>query len=115
MKRRTQITVAGATVLALGGVGIGLGTGAVQAGGVGGGDDDAQEQPITGSAYDEAEQAALQHVGEGRVTGTEVDDEEGAYEVEVTRDDGSEVDVHLDADFAVIGTEDDSAEDADDD
>lgn len=109
MKRRTKIAVAGAAALALGGVGVGLSTGAVQAGGAG--DDDAGEQPITGSAYDRAEQAALDHVGEGSVTGTEVDDEEGAYEVEVTRDDGTEVDVHLDEQFAVLGAEDESGDD----
>jgi hypothetical protein len=38
------------------------------------------------------------------VTGSEVGDEEGAYEVEVTRDDGSQVDVHLDKNFNVLGT-----------
>jgi hypothetical protein len=37
------------------------------------------------------------------VTETEVGDEEGAYEVEVTRADGSQVDVHLDKDFNVLG------------
>jgi len=36
------------------------------------------------------------------VTGTEAGDEEGAYEVEVTRADGSQVDVHLDKGFNVI-------------
>ena len=36
------------------------------------------------------------------MTGTEVGDEEGAYEVEVTRADGSQVDVHLDEGFKVI-------------
>ena len=33
---------------------------------------------------------------------TEVGDGEGAYEVEVTRTDGSQVDVHLDKEFNVI-------------
>ena len=41
------------------------------------------------------------------MTETEAGDEEGAYEVEVTRADGSQVDVHLDTDFTVIGQEDD--------
>jgi hypothetical protein len=35
----------------------------------------------------------LQATGGGKVTDTEVGDEEGAYEVEVTRADGSQVDV----------------------
>jgi hypothetical protein len=38
------------------------------------------------------------------VTGTEVGDEEGYYEIEITRDDGSQLDVHLDRDLDVLGT-----------
>lgn len=41
---------------------------------------------------------------EEQVTGTEVGDEEGYYEVEVTSDDGSQADVHLDRDFNVLTT-----------
>ena len=55
--------------------------------------------------------AALDETGGGTVTGTEVDDEESKYEVEVTLDDGSEVDVQLDEDFQVVGTEREGAED----
>jgi hypothetical protein len=40
------------------------------------------------------------------VTDTEVGDEESYYEVEVTRDDGSQVDVQLDRDFNVVADED---------
>ena len=41
------------------------------------------------------------------MTGTEVGDEESYYEVEVTMDDGSRVDVQLDESFAVVsGTAD---------
>lgn len=76
-----------------------------------GGDDDATERPITGAALDRAGAAALAHTGGGRVTETEAGDEEGAYEVEVTRADGSQVDVHLDAQFDVLGTEGDREED----
>jgi hypothetical protein len=36
---------------------------------------------------------------------TEVGDEESYYEVEVTLDDGTQVDVQLDADFQVVGSE----------
>ena len=39
----------------------------------------------------------------GAVTGTEVEDEESYYEVEVTLDDGTQVDVQLDESFAVVG------------
>ena len=52
------------------------------------------------------------------MTGTEVDDEESKYEVEVTLDDGRAVDIQLDEDFRVVGTEADGDEDeagADDD
>jgi uncharacterized membrane protein YkoI len=72
-----------------------------------GGDDDATETPITGSALDKAEAAALAHTGEGNVTATEVGDEESYYEVEVTLDDGSQVDVQLDRSFDVVGSEGD--------
>lgn len=72
------------------------------------------ERPITGPALEQASAAALAHTGGGRVTETEVGDEEGYYEVEVTLDDGSQVDVHLDRDFNVISTEGDDADDAED-
>ena len=51
-----------------------------------------------------ASAAALEHTGGGKVTETEAGDEEGAYEVEVTRADGTQVDVHLDEDFNVLGS-----------
>ena len=54
---------------------------------------------------DRASAAALEHTGEGRVTETEVGDEESYYEVEVTLDDGTQVDVQLDEDFHVVGDE----------
>ncbi len=69
------------------------------------------ETPITGEALERASAAALEYLGEGRVTDTEVGDEDGYYEVEVTLDDGSEVDVHLDETFTVLGRETDEAED----
>lgn len=81
---------------------------------VAGGFDD--EQPITGDALDRASAAALDHLGEGEVTDTEVGDEESYYEVEVTLPDGSEVDVQLDEDFTVVGEEaEDDEEDDDED
>jgi uncharacterized membrane protein YkoI len=80
--------------LAAGGVAI--------AGAAGGGDDDSTDKAITGAALDRAKAVALDHTGGGKVTGTEAGDEEGAYEVEVTRADGSQVDVHLDKSFKVI-------------
>jgi hypothetical protein len=41
------------------------------------------------------------------VTETEVGDEESYYEVEVTLDDGRQVDVQLDERFAVVGSSQD--------
>ena len=70
-----------------------------------GGGDDAADEPIAGAALDRAKATALAHTGEGRVTGTEVGDEESYYEVEVTLDDGSQLDVQLDEDFEVVGRE----------
>jgi uncharacterized membrane protein YkoI len=80
-----------------------------------GGDDDGSEQAITGQALDRASAAALEHTGGGEVTETEAGDEEGAYEVEVTLDDGSQVDVHLDKGFNVISQADDGNEGGEDD
>jgi hypothetical protein len=77
--------------------------------GVGGGiayatGSDSSEQQATGPGTEKAKSVALDHTNGGRVTGTEVGDEEGYYEVEVTRDDGSQVDVHLDRNFNVLDT-----------
>ncbi len=66
------------------------------------------DQAIGGSALDQASAAALQETGGGEVTDTEVGDEESYYEVEVTRDDGSQVDVQLDRGFNVVGSEADA-------
>jgi hypothetical protein len=58
---------------------------------------------ITGVALQRAGDAALAETGGGRVTGTEVGDEESYYEVEVTLDDGRQVDVQLDENFVAVG------------
>ena len=85
--------------------------------GAGGGDDDKGEvdRAISGAALDKASAAALEQTGGGRVTDTEVGDEESYYEVEVTRDDGSQTDVQLDRDFDVVGQEPDEESPNDDD
>ena len=61
--------------------------------------------PITGNALETASAAALEYIGEGRVTDTEIGDEEGYYEIEITLDNGKEVDVHLDENFNVLSVE----------
>jgi len=68
-------------------------------------EEEEEDVPITGSALERASAAALDHIGEGEVTETEIGDEEGYYEIEITLDDGQEVDVHLDEDFNVLSTE----------
>ena len=80
-----------------------LGAGGATIAGATGGDDDASDKEISGSALERAKSAALAHTGGGRVTGTEVGDEESYYEVEVTRPNGSQVDVQLDRGFHVVG------------
>ena len=104
-----KVTRKSAAVIAAGAVVVTVGT--VGAAAALSGDDDATERPIPASDLDQAEEAALQETGGGKVTGTEVDDEESKYEVEVTLDDGTQIDVQLDEDFQVVGTEDDGSDD----
>jgi uncharacterized membrane protein YkoI len=66
---------------------------------------EAPDTPITGRDLDRASQVALAFLGHGRVTETEVGDEESYYEVEVTLDDGRQVDVQLDESFKVVGAD----------
>jgi uncharacterized membrane protein YkoI len=84
-----------------------VGAGAIPALGAGGDDAGEREVPITGTELERASAAALEHVGQGKVTETEIGDEESYYEVEVTLDDGTQLDVQLDKGFAVVGTESD--------
>jgi len=79
-------------------------------------DDDEEDEeeidvPITGTALERASAVALEYIGEGRVTDTEVGDEEGYYEIEIRLDNGKEIDVHLDEDFNVLSTEMDDEDD----
>jgi uncharacterized membrane protein YkoI len=101
---RNKLWIAAATallVLMLGGATIALASGEDE----GSRDDDATEQSITGADLERASEAALDHTGGGVVTGTEVEDEESYYEVEVTLDDGRQVDVQLNENFNVVGSE----------
>jgi hypothetical protein len=93
--RRSGLIVGIAAALALGGAGAAIASA----------DDDANDRPITGAELERATEAALAETGGGRVTATEVGDEESLYEVEVTLDSGEQVDVQLDEDFVVVGTE----------
>ncbi|MEK6858529.1 MAG: hypothetical protein AABX53_01295 [Nanoarchaeota archaeon] len=79
-------------------------------------DEDASEVdvPLTGSVLERASAAALAYIGEGRVTDSEIGDEEGYYEIEITLEDGTEVDVHLDENFNVLSIEREDEGDEDD-
>jgi uncharacterized membrane protein YkoI len=103
---RRPIIIAAAIVIAA--------AGATAAAAAAGGDDDATERAITGDALERAEAAALADTP-GKVTETEAGDEESYYEVEVTRADGSQVDVQLDRDFRVVGSEADGEDDSEGD
>ena len=100
MNRRIKVVLAGTVVAAAviaGGTGI-----AVASGG-----DDGPGTPVTGTALDQASAAALKSTGGGKVTGSEVGDEESYYEIEVTKADGSQVDVQLDKAFHVVSAKPD--------
>jgi len=88
---------AGALLLVIGGAGT-----AVAA-------NDDGDANVTGPQADRARAAALQATGGGTANSVERDSENGAtWEVEVTRRDGSTVDVRLDSRFAVVVIEGDS-------
>lgn len=104
MTRKIILIVA--LVLALGALSAGISIAA------GVGDDD---KPLTGSTLDQATAAALKHTGGGTVVETEVGDDGSVYGVEIRLDNGSQVEVNLDANFNVIGDEadDDGANEQD--
>lgn len=102
--KHTMRVVAGAAI-AVAALGVGAGVAAAS-----GGAEDDQSSAIQGRALDRAKAAALANTP-GRVTGTEVGDEESYYEVEVTRADGSPVDVQLDRSFHVVGASADQEHD----
>jgi uncharacterized membrane protein YkoI len=94
---RTLVIAAGvvAMLVALGGAGIAYANGG-----------DSEEQ-LTGPEAEKAKSAAIGAVGGGTVTEVERDDGNGTgtFEVEVTREDGSQLEVHLDGDYNVVGQE----------
>lgn len=102
---------------------IGTAAAAVIVGGTAGGvaaaaDVDGSDTPLSGTSLDQASEAALAETGGGTVVDSEAE-EESAYEVEVNLDDGRQIEVHLDANFAVVDSSeneegDDSGEPDDD-
>jgi uncharacterized membrane protein YkoI len=104
---KRKVAVVTALAAGLGGMGAGAAVAA-------GGGEDATDTAITGPALEHAKAAALAHTGGGRVTGTEVGDEESYYEVEVTLDDGRQIDVQLDRSFDVVGAATDDGQGGED-
>jgi uncharacterized membrane protein YkoI len=102
MENRTRAAIVATAVFGVAAVGGGVALAA------GGGDDDETQTEIPAQELDRASAAALDHTGGGRVTETEKGDEESLYEVEVTLDDGTQVDVQLDENFNVVSDERDS-------
>jgi hypothetical protein len=91
----STLAIAGAvaTLVALGGAGIAYAYGA------------GSEEQLTGPDTEKAKSAAIAAVGGGTVTEVERDDDgygPGVFEVEVTREDGTQVEVHLDGDYNVV-------------
>jgi hypothetical protein len=137
MSRRMKFlaAVGGALVLALGGAAIARATGAFDGGNsqptggqaenmkvaaprfIGAGTANARakralddgDSQLTGRQAERAKAAALSITGGGTVNAVERDSEDGAtYEVEVTRKDGSTVDVRLDGRFELVVVDGDS-------
>jgi uncharacterized membrane protein YkoI len=107
MRRRATLIAAGIAALAA----LALGGAAIANATMG---DDGE--PLSGTTLERASAAALKAAGGGRVTETEHDSEDGAtYEVEVTKADGSQVDVRLDGSFNVVVIEGDREDTGDGD
>jgi hypothetical protein len=92
MDRKRRWIAGGALALALIGCGAGLAIASA-------GD---EEQQLTGPALDRATAAALAHTAGGTVVEAEAGDDGAAYGIEVRLEDGSIVDVALDASFRVV-------------
>ena len=74
------------------------------AGATGSGDDSA-DVSLTGESLERASKAALAETGGGEVVDSEVEDEENGFEVEVNLEDGRQIEVQLDADYAVVSSD----------
>jgi hypothetical protein len=97
MNRRTKTAIG----IAAGAAAVGFtATGVASAAGP----DDSPDVPISGTALTRASEAALAETGGGQVVDSEVEDEENGYEVEVDLDDGRQIEVQLDQNFAVVGS-----------
>ena len=92
-RRLAVVGAAAAVLVAAGGVGIAQAV-------------SGSEEPVTGPAAEKAAAAAKAASGGGTVLEVERQDGDGkgVYEVEVRRSDGTQVEIHLDAQFQQVGT-----------
>ena len=103
MRSRIVKIVAGVAALVV------LGLGGAAIAGAAGAFDDEGASSVGAATADRAGAAALAITGGGRVNAVERDSEAGAtYEVEVTRKDGTTVDVRLDKSFGLVVVDGDS-------
>ena len=99
---KISVGIATALLLALGGAAIARATGAFDDGDAG----------MSGPAAERAKAAALRITGGGTANAVERDSEAGAtYEVQVTKTDGTTVDVRLDESFGLVVVDGDSEAD----
>jgi uncharacterized membrane protein YkoI len=98
MNRRTKIVLGTAAAAVIAGC---AAAGAATAADLGG--DDGPDVAISGADLERASEAALAETGSGEVVDSEV--EENGYEVEVNLSDGRQIEVQLDADFAVVSSD----------
>ena len=100
MNRRTKIVLGTAAAAVIAGVAAaGAATAADSLG------DDTPDVAISGPDLARASEAALAETGGGEVVDSEVEDEENGYEVEVNLDDGRQIEVQLDENFAVVSSD----------
>ena len=106
MRKRVVIAAAGTAVVLAGAAGgVAVATS---------GDDGPASHQYTQKQADAATKAALEATGGGTANSVETDNENGAtYEVEVTKTDGSTVDVRLGDAFNVVAVEADSEKSGD--
>jgi len=110
MTRSRKLALTFAAVVGVGAGGLGIAQALGQAPGEHG------DQQVTGPGAERARSAALEAVGGGRVVTVEREDEgDSAWEVEVVRSDGREVEVELDGSFARVSIDRGDAGERDDD
>ena len=111
MNRRMKIVLGTAAAAVIAGAATGGVAAAADTGG-----DDGSDVALAGTDLERASEAALAETGGGEVVDSEVESEENGYEVEVNLDDGRQMEVQLDENFAVVSSsENEEGDDGDGD